>query len=153
MKARMLAFKSFYAPALSILALRWAAGIIFLSHGLPKLQHGPEWVQAFGQMGFPGFFAYISGAMETVGGALLIIGLGSRFAAAFLTLEMAIAFLRVDLPSGRLLEVHNYELSMILAAVSLTIAAHGPGRLSADSWLSRGLHAERNVNAAAPTAD
>ena len=52
--------------------------------------------QTSGQMGFPGFFAYISGTMETVGGALLIIGLGSRLAAAFLTLEMAIAFLRVD---------------------------------------------------------
>ena len=122
----------------------------FLAHGVSKLQHGPEWVQAFGQMGFPGFFAYISGVIEAVGGSLLLVGLFTRYAAAFLATEMAIAFLRVDLPSGVLLEVHNYELSMILCAVSLTIAAYGPGTLSADSWLSHHTNSVHDVKAAAP---
>jgi len=52
MKKRFLALRSSYAPAFSMLALRWAAGITFLAHGLPKLQHGQEWVQAFGQRVF-----------------------------------------------------------------------------------------------------
>jgi uncharacterized membrane protein YphA (DoxX/SURF4 family) len=61
MKKRFLALRSSYAPAFSMLALRWAAGIIFFAHGLPQLQHGLKRVQVFRQMGLlPGFFAYIS---------------------------------------------------------------------------------------------
>ena len=103
--------------------------------------------------GFPGFFAYISGVIEAVGGSLLIIGLFSRYAAAPLATEMAIAFLRVDLPSGPLLEVHNYELSMILCAASLTITAYGPGWLSADSWLSRRTNSLHDEKTASPIAN
>jgi putative oxidoreductase len=139
---------SSYVCALSLLALRWAAGIIFLSHGLPKLQHGPEWMQAFRHMGFPGFFAYIAGVIESVGGGLLIIGLCSRYAAAVLALEMMVAFLRVDLPAGPLLEVGNYELSMILVTVSIALTVYGAGTLSADHWLAGSIRAPRATNAA-----
>lgn len=130
---------------ISSLVLRCSIGIVFFSHGLPKLQHEPQWAHAFVQMGFPGFFAYIAGALETVGGLALIVGLLTRSAAWLLAIEMAIAFLRVDLRSGPLRQVSNYELSMILAAAAFAVAIFGPGRFSVDALVGRKKKLSANV--------
>lgn len=69
---------------ISLLLLRVALGVIFIFHGLPKLTHTQQWVQDFGHMGFPGYFAYIAGIFEVFGGAMLILGLFTRIAGLLL---------------------------------------------------------------------
>jgi putative oxidoreductase len=116
------------------LVLRCGVGLVFLGHGLPKLQHPQQWTQAFMHMGFPGVFAYVAGIFEAFGGALLVLGLGTRFAAALLALEMLIAFALVDLRSGPVWQIGNYDLSLVLAVASFAIAVSGAGAFSLDRY-------------------
>jgi len=118
---------------LALLLLRFALAIVFISHGYPKLFGNPhQWTSNFVHMGFPPYFAYISGILEFFGGLLLIAGLFTQTAGLLLALEMAVAIWRVHLPMGSVLAVHNYEFPLALAAGAFTLATVGAGSLSLD---------------------
>ena len=118
---------------LALLLLRLALGIIFIFHGYPKLfTHTRETMQMFQHMGFPGYFAYIAGAIEFFGGLVLILGLFTRIAGILLAGEMAVAIWRVHLPQGPITMVKNYEFPMVLAAAAFMLACVGAGLLSLD---------------------
>jgi putative oxidoreductase len=120
----------------ALLFLRLGLAAIFIFHGYPKLfGHAGQWLDAFGHMGFPRYFAYIAGALEFFGGLLLIVGLFTRIAGLLLAIEMAIAIWRVHLPQGPILDVHNYELPLALFVGSFTLAAVGAGLISMDHLL------------------
>jgi len=124
---------------LALLLLRCALGLIFIYHGYPKLfTHPAQWQQAFPHMGFPSYFAYISGTLEFFGGCLLVLGLFTRIAALLLAGEMAAAIWRVQLPQGGAYAVKNYELPLALCVGAFTLAAVGAGLISLDHPLSRG---------------
>ncbi len=122
---------------LALLLLRCGLAIIFIYHGYPKLAHSKEWTQAFVRMGFPSYFAYIAGVVETLGGLLLVLGLATRISAVLLACEMAVALWRVDLPSGPILHVENYQLSLALAVGSFALMTFGAGILSLDYAIFR----------------
>jgi uncharacterized membrane protein YphA (DoxX/SURF4 family) len=68
-----------------LLVLRIALGVIFLSHGYPKLAHlrgGAQMQGFFVEHGLPGYFVYIAGVIETFGAAARIIHTGGRAAAS-----------------------------------------------------------------------
>jgi putative oxidoreductase len=118
---------------LGLLLLRFALGAIFVYHGYPKLfTHTRESMQGFVRMGFPGYFAYISGVLEFFGGLILAAGLFTRIAALLLAGEMVIALWRVHGALTAPLEVHNYELPLILAASCFALATLGAGLISFD---------------------
>ncbi len=119
------------------LFMRVVVGLVFLSHGYPKLAHSEEWARAFAHMGFPGYFAYLAGTIEICGGALLLMGLATRPDSLLLAGEMLVALLRVDLPSGSVTQVDNYQLSLLLAVSAFVLAAFGPGPLSIDRIMLR----------------
>jgi putative oxidoreductase len=117
---------------LALLLLRCALGIIFISHGYPKLfTQTANWLQAFPRMGFPSYFAYISGVLEFFGGCLLIAGLFTRVVALLLAVEMAIAIWKVHLGQG-IYVVRNYELPLSLCVAAFTLATVGAGMISLD---------------------
>lgn len=117
----------------ALLLLRLGLGIIFIHHGFPKLfTHTHEALQQFRHMGFPPYFAYISGIVEFFGGCLLIVGLFTRIAALLLAGEMAIAILRVHLPQGGPMAVNNYQLPLALAVAAFALVAVGAGAVSFD---------------------
>ncbi len=73
---------------LGLLALRLAFGLIFFSHGYPKLAHAGGGMQEFFvQHGLPGYFVYIAGVLEVFGAILLALGLFTRGAALLLAIE------------------------------------------------------------------
>jgi len=119
---------------LALLLLRCALAITFIYHGYPKLAHVPESRQAFVHMGFPSYFAYIAGAVETFGGLLLALGLFTRIAGFLLAGEMVIAFLRIYLPH---LKAGNSQLSMVLAAAAFALMVIGAGAVSVDHAVFR----------------
>src|ERR1700733_3202667 len=122
----------------ALLFLRLGLAAIFIFHGYPKLfGHAGQWSDAFGHMGFPRYFAYISGVLEFFGGLLLIVGLFTRIAGLLLAIEMAIAIWRVHLPQGSALAVHNYELPLAIAVGAFTLAAVGAGAVSLDNAIFR----------------
>jgi putative oxidoreductase len=112
-----------------------------VSHGYPKLfGHTQQMIAAFQRMGFPGYFAYISGILEFFGGLLLIGGLFTQAAALLLAIEMAIAIWRVHLPQGSVLAVHNYEFPLALGVGCFVLATISAGLFSFDHLIfgSRG---------------
>jgi putative oxidoreductase len=122
---------------LGLLMLRLALGIIFFSHGYPKLAHmGGGGMQAFFvQHGLPGYFVYVAGILETFGGALLVLGLFTRAAALLLAVEMGVAIWKVH-SGGGYLAVHDYEFPLALAAACFALATVGAGVISLDHPLN-----------------
>ena len=118
---------------LALLLLRLGLGIIFISHGYPKLftqlQHTTE---AFSKMGCPVYFAYIAGVLEFFGGILLIIGLFTRITGLLLAVEMAVALVKVHGMLANPMAVHNYEFPLAMMVGSFALAALGAGLISLD---------------------
>ena len=72
---------------LATFLLRVALGAMFLAHSLLKLLVFtlPGTAAFFGWLGLPGWLAYVVFAMEGVGGALLVLGIQTRWVALALT--------------------------------------------------------------------
>lgn len=134
---------------LSLLLLRLALGAIFIYHGYPKLfGHTREAVQGFVRLGFPGYFAYISGLIEFFGGCMLIAGLFTRVAGLLLTIEMAIGIWKVGHLAANPMAVRNYETPLVLAVSAFALATLGAGVVSFDQAIFReGRSAPRKAKA------
>lgn len=124
-----------------LLLLRLVLGVILIAHGLQKvLVDGIPGVAAgFGGMGIPApeIAAVVVVAVELLGGALLIVGLGTRVVAVLSTINMAVALVLVHLSAGFFAADGGYEFVLILAVVSLALALTGPGRVSVDALFRR----------------
>jgi uncharacterized membrane protein YphA (DoxX/SURF4 family) len=123
---------------LGLLVLRVCLGLIFFSHGYPKLAHSSKGMQEFFVLhGLPGYFLYISGVLEVFGAILLVLGLFTRAAALLLAIEMGVAIWKVH-STGSYLAVHNYEFPLAMLAGSFALATVGAGLLSLDQPLFEG---------------
>jgi len=123
---------------LALLLLRFALAAVFVYHGYPKLfTHTRESMQGFARMGFPPYFAYISGVIEFFGGLILAAGLFTRIAALLLAGEMAVALWRVHGLFTAPQDVHSYEFPLILAASCFALMTLGPGLISFDHLIFR----------------
>jgi putative oxidoreductase len=123
---------------LGLLILRLALGLIFFSHGYPKLAHSPTGMQGFFlQHGLPGYFVYVAGVLEVFGGILLVLGLFTRGAALLLAIEMGVAIWKVH-SAGGIYAVHDYEFPLAVLAGSFALATVGAGSLSLDQPLFEG---------------
>ena len=109
--------------------LRIVAGFLFFWHGTQKLFGFPGTLPA----GAPPFVVYVGGGLELVCGALVIIGLATRWAAFIASGEMAVAYWLAH-GTHALLPIQNQgELAVLYCFVFLFIAARGPGRWALDS--------------------
>ena len=134
-----------------LLTLRIALGIIFISHGYPKLAHlrgGAQMQGFFVEHGLPGYFLYIAGVIEAFGGGLLLLGLFTRAAGLLLALEMCVAIWKVHSAHGYL-AVNDYQFPLSLATACFALATVGAGLISVDQFLferGRRAKAPRNPN-------
>lgn len=120
------------------LLVRIGLGIIFIAHGMAKLDMGLANVAGFfSSLGLPGFLAYIVTYLEILGGIALIIGLGTRYVSIAFILLMAGAIFKVKLANGLLGSETGagYELDLALLLLSLYLAVEGAGKLSVDHWI------------------
>jgi putative oxidoreductase len=117
---------------LAQIVLRWALAIVFAFHGYPKLfTQRTQALAMFPKMGFPSYFAYISGSLEFFGGCLLVVGLFTRLVALLLCGEMVVVMSRLSFAHGPL-AVANYQLELTLAVAAFTLMTIGGGALSID---------------------
>jgi putative oxidoreductase len=118
-----------------ITLLRVIIGVIFLMHGWQKLTaFGVNGVTGmFANLGIPlpNVFAIIVIAVELVGGAMLIIGLGTRWAALLNGFDMVVAILLVHLRNG-FFSPKGIEHPLSLLAACLCLVLAGPGAGSVD---------------------
>lgn len=120
---------------LGLLALRVALGIIFVSHGYPKLTASGHAMQNFfTEHGLAASLVYVAGVLEVFGGALLIIGLFTQIAALLLAAEMAVAIWKVHSGQG-IMAVHVYEFPLAMGAACFALATTGAGAVSIDHFL------------------
>jgi putative oxidoreductase len=112
--------------------LRIVTGLLFFQHGAQKLfgvlgREAP--VEFFTLMG-------LAGILETVGGALLVLGLFTRPVAFILSGQMAWAYFSSHAPNGFWPIVNRGELSALYSFVFLYLAARGGGAFGIDGLLS-----------------
>jgi putative oxidoreductase len=121
-----------------ITLLRVIVGIVFLAHGSQKLfVYGFHGFAGFlAQMGLPTFLAPLVIIIEFVGGAALLLGIGTRIAAAAIAVNMLGAVLGVHLKGGFFLPT-GFEYALTMLAASAALALTGPGAASLDGLRRR----------------
>jgi putative oxidoreductase len=134
-------FKKLFAPAnesssanCALLVLRlWLGLTILLNHGWGKLSKFQSMSGSFADPLGIGHTASLSLAVfaEVVAALLLILGLFTRFGALVLSINMAVAFIKVH--HLALKGDHSGELAFIYLAGFIAILLAGPGRFSLDS--------------------
>jgi putative oxidoreductase len=127
------------ADAVTITALRVAAGIILAVHGAMKLMDVPGTMHGFSELGipYPQYAVYLAIAGELLGGIGLMVGLLTRIAALGTLSTMAVAIGYVHLGHGLLSKNGGWEYPLVLALVSLFFVTHGAGPASLDAFFSR----------------
>ncbi len=119
--------------------MRAALGSVFVISGLGKFGVGPKSVGGIGNFaGFlaslgvplPEVFAWIVGLVELFGGLLLLVGLFTRYAAAFIAVDMFVAMMLVHIPNGFAVGNNGIEYVLTLMLVSVAVVFSGPGRLA-----------------------
>lgn len=110
--------------------LRIFVALLFLQHGTAKLFGFPH-VAMFDGLKLVSLLG-AAGAIEVLGGLLLLLGLFTRVAAAVLAAEMLAAYLIAHAAKGAL-PIHNGgELALIYGVIFLFFALAGPGRFALD---------------------
>jgi putative oxidoreductase len=120
-----------------LLLLRVVVGLAFVGHGTQKLF---GWFGGYGPQGTGGFFAsqgyragvlmaVAAGVCETVGGALLVLGLATPLAGTLLAIVMLNAIGSVTFKRAFML---GSELEIAYLTIAVSLAATGPGRFSID---------------------
>lgn len=108
--------------------MRVIFGLLFLSHGLSKLAGFP----VAPPPGMPPSLLYAAGLTELICGALVTVGLFTRWAAFIASGEMAVAYFMVHFPRGPYPIANQGELAVLYCFGFLFIATHGAGVWSVD---------------------
>ena len=112
--------------------MRIVLGFTFLAHGSQKLLGFP-----LPPPEAPAFVLYTAGTIELVGGALIMIGLMTSWAAFIASGLMAAAYWMAH-GGNAILPIQNQgELAVVYCFAFLFISAHGAGMWSVDAGRSR----------------
>ena len=125
---------------LAVLILRLFLGFAFMMHGSQKL------LGAFGGGGVAGvagmlsklglepsqILAWVLSITEFVGGVCVVLGFLTRFWAAGLVIDMAVAIFKVHRANGFFASKNGFELPLAFGVMALVILLTGPGSLSVD---------------------
>ena len=130
---------------LGILIMRVGLGAMMMLHGIPKLAAPERWAKLGSNMKYlgldfaPAFWGFMAGFAEGIGGLLVLLGLGTRFAAGLIVFTMLIASINhmanPKKPDGMLIMEASHSIEVGLAFLGLALI--GPGRFSIDYYLTR----------------
>ncbi|MES2472592.1 MAG: DoxX family protein [Pseudomonadota bacterium] len=107
---------------------RIMAGLLFLAHGTAKMFNFParEGWEGYNPMSLSG----AAGAIEVIGGSLIILGFYSRFAAFVASGTMAFAYFIAHAPQNFFPLLNRGDAAILFCFLFLYIAAAGPGAFS-----------------------
>ena len=120
------------------LILRIGIGVIFMAHGLQKafgMFSGPG-IDGFSKMlsglGFAPAVAWaaLAAYIELLGGLCVLLGLGTRIAAALIFILMCVATIKVHLAKGFFLSNGGFEYSLLILCASAALMLVGGGKFS-----------------------
>ncbi|MGE0740983.1 MAG: DoxX family protein [Hyphomonadaceae bacterium] len=124
----------FSGPFLSL--LRIVSGLLYLEHGTAKLFSFPA-TEMFAQPPEMGSLMWIAGVLETVGGALLVIGLFTRPTAFVLSGMMAVAYWMAHAPQSMYPIQNQGDAAILFCFVFLYISSVGAGPWSVDAAMKK----------------
>ncbi|HEX3852009.1 MAG TPA: DoxX family protein [Polyangiaceae bacterium] len=134
------------------LVARITLGVLFVSTGWGKVHNLAKITAYFRELGIP--FASIQAPMvsfiELVGGALLVIGLASRFAALPLMGSMVVAILTAQRENVHGLPDLFGLVEWTYFTLLLWVALNGPGKISLDELLFGRRPAQSNAQRGEP---
>ncbi len=112
--------------------LRIVAGLLYFEHGTQKLFGfpiaGPETLSTL---------PLISGLLEVIGGALIILGLFTRPVAVVLSGHMAFAYWLAHAPQGAFPVCNGGDAAILFCFVFLLLVTTGSGAFSLDNRRGR----------------
>src|SRR5260221_14708129 len=120
--------------------LRISLGLMFVAHALLKLMvfTMPGTVQYFQSIGLPGSFAYLTVAVELIGGALILGGVYARWG-ALATLPGRLGATWAHAGHGWVFNSPNggWGYPAFLAPTSIVLAVTGDGRFALSNKFGR----------------
>lgn len=120
---------SAYQPQ-ALAALRIVTALLFVEHGTQKFFNFPPAGQPFGDlMNLIG----VAGALEVVGGLLILVGLFTRPVAFVLCGFMAVAYFMAHAPQSFFPINNGGDAAVLFCFVFLYLTAAGPGAYALDS--------------------
>lgn len=122
---------------LARLLLRGVVGTTMIAHGVRHARSLVGTAGWFGSLGFrrPEVQARVSAGVEIASGTALLIGAATPLAASGVIGTLGVAFGSVHRPNGFFITDEGYEYVLVLSTAAATLAALGPGRISADRAL------------------
>ncbi|MFJ3380107.1 DoxX family protein [Curtobacterium sp. NPDC090217] len=136
------------STSIGLTVLRVVLGVVFIAHGAQKFGQGiPAVADGFAGMGVPlaSIAAPLVAGLELVGGALLVLGVATRFVGVLLAVDMVVAGFLAHASAGFFSQEGGFEYVLVLAAGALAVALTGPGRLSLDALVLRASRRRRGV--------
>lgn len=119
--------KKWCSPNLALLILRISLGLIFVAHGLSKINNMEATLGFFASLGIPAFLTYLVAWVEFLAGIALILGVYSWISGVAIAVIMVFAIILVKSKGGNLMAA---ETDFMIFAAALTIAFIGPGKFS-----------------------
>lgn len=125
----------------ALLLIRACSGGLLVLHGLSKVRTGTEgFANALASKGLPlpTLMAYLATASELIGGALIVVGLLTRPAAASLFVTMTVAWATTHAAQAKLAGTGGgvpFEFPFFLSIVFLALTLSGAGRFALDRRL------------------
>jgi putative oxidoreductase len=121
----------------ALATLRIVAAFLFLQHGTAKLFHVPH-VAEFDSLHALSLIG-LAGALEIVGGLLLLLGLFTRLAAFILCGEMAVAYFMAHAPQGHFFTpaLNQGEEAVLYCFIFLFLSVAGGGAWGIDAVRGR----------------
>lgn len=120
---------SAYQPQ-ALAALRIMTALLLIEHGTQKFFNFPPAAQPFGDlMNLIG----IAGALEVVGGLLILVGLFTRPVAFVLCGFMAVAYFMAHAPQSFFPINNGGDAAVLFCFVFLYLTAAGPGAFALDN--------------------
>ncbi len=113
-------------PGLGLLILRVVLGIIFIAHGVQKLQMMDQMIGFFGTVGISAFWVYVATYGELLSGIAMVLGIFTRLAGYIIVIVMIVATLVLKYKLG-VGFFGGYEVTLALLASALCISLSGPG--------------------------
>jgi putative oxidoreductase len=127
-------------PSLLLLALRLIYGSQFAQTGYGKLMHLDRTTEFFTSLHIPlpHFHAVLVGSTEMFGGALLVLGLGTRLASVPLAISMVVAYLTAERAEAfKSLDSFTAAAPYQFLLACLLLLAFGPGKVAVDAFLKK----------------
>lgn len=128
--------KKDWSPEL-LSVLRIIVAFLFFQHGAAKWFAFPAAVMPGGGVAAVGSLPWFAGVIETIGGALLLLGLFTRAVAFILAGEMAFAYFIGHAGRGFWPTLNGGEAAVFFCFTFLYFAAAGAGPWSLDALLAR----------------